>query len=533
MGDKGYFRFEIKEDGLYCTVYPPNEHQVKPTMEEIMFYINKKNIPSCDLKVIRELLDKVQTEPVSARVSTDRVFPCNEFGVYTVDPDGMTARAVFYPGFEGASDLTFDEVIRDLNHMEVKRGICESQITEFLRTRTYGREYVIACGKAVREGKDGYVDYKFNVDLKPVPKINEDGTVDFRNIENLNHVKKGDVVAVIVPEDKGDPGEDVFGRTVMPKHVRRVIFRHGRNLHISEDGLQLISDVNGHVTLENDKVFVSDVLEIVNVDVASGNIEYEGNVDVSGNVAVGFSVKATGDITIRGIVEGATIVAGGNITLIRGVQGMNKAVLTAGGNIVSKFIESAEMVTAGGNIESDSILHSKVVAQGKIIVSGRNGLIIGGDVKATKLIEVKTIGNAMGTATVIGVGVDANMKKRIDTLKKELEQLGDSKIQLDQIMAVLRKKQMAQGKLEPEKMELMQKTMRNLLLTEQNIKNYKKELDELRNCMAEDTNARVKVSNTAHIGTKLVFGDLMMFLKQKYDYCQFVKEGADIKSIPL
>jgi len=24
-----------------------------------------------------------------------------------------------------------------------------------------------------------------------------------------------------------------------------------------------------------------------------------------------------------------------------------------------------------------------------------------------------------------------------------------------------------------------------------------------------------------------------MFLKQKYDYCQFVKEGADIKSAPI
>ena len=32
---------------------------------------------------------------------------------------------------------------------------------------------------------------------------------------------------------------------------------------------------------------------------------------------------------------------------------------------------------------------------------------------------------------------------------------------------------------------------------------------------------------------KLMFGDICMFLKEKYDYCQFRKEGAEIKSLPL
>ena len=52
-----------------------------------------------------------------------------------------------------------------------------------------------------------------------------------------------------------------------------------------------------------------------------------------------------------------------------------------------KFIESAENVSAGGSIEADSILHSKVTAKSTIKASGRNGLIIGGDVKAVNMIE--------------------------------------------------------------------------------------------------------------------------------------------------
>ena len=85
------------------------------------------------------------------------------------------------------------------------------------------------------------------------------------------------------PEDRGTPGEDLLGRKVMPKKVKHVIFRHGRDLTVSEDGLQLISSVSGHVTLENDKVFVSNVLEIVDVDNSTGDIDYQGNVNIKGN----------------------------------------------------------------------------------------------------------------------------------------------------------------------------------------------------------------------------------------------------------
>ena len=57
------------------------------------------------------------------------------------------------------------------------------------------------------------------------------------------------------------------------------------------------------------------------------------------------------------------------------------------------------------------------------------------------MIEAKTIGNAMGTNTTVGVGVDPAMKRRVDELKNSLDKLGNNKIQLNQILSVLRKKQ--------------------------------------------------------------------------------------------
>ncbi len=42
--------------------------------------------------------------------------------------------------------------------------------------------------------------------------MNDDGTVDFHSLENVNHVKQGDVVAVLHPEDMGDAGTDILER---------------------------------------------------------------------------------------------------------------------------------------------------------------------------------------------------------------------------------------------------------------------------------------------------------------------------------
>lgn len=528
----GYFQFDSRPDGLYLLVFPPANGGRTANIDDVMYYIDKKKIP-CDIVKVNEAVKLGKNSQSEIKVSEENVHPFAEFGDYRISADCMRVEVIFYPPFVGADMLSSDEIVKDLQYLGIKNGIDMDAIGEFLNNREYGKTYYVAQGTAPREGADGYIEYQFNTDLKPRPKMNDDGTVDFHTLENINHISKGDVVAVLHKEDPGDDGVDVLGRRVAPRKVKRVIFRHGRNLTQSEDGTQLISQVSGHVVLEDDKVFVSNVLELVDVDNSTGDIDYDGDVSIKGNVLAGFTVKASGDITVSGIVEGATVIAGGSITFNRGIQGMNKAVIKAGGNIVSKFIESAESVTAGGSIETDSILHSNVSAKNAIKASGRNGLIIGGEVKSVFMIEAKTIGNSMGTNTTVGVGVNPAMKRRVDELKNSLGKLGDNKIRLNQVLAALRKKQETEGSLDADKHELQTKTMRNVIMIEQEINKQKKELEELRGQLGEEKNACIKVYDAAYVGVKLVFGDQCMFLKEKYDYCQFVKEGADIKCSSL
>lgn len=530
---RGYFQFNSRGNGLFLTVYPPETGQQPVPVNEILYYIDKKKLPSCDAAQLGEAVHKGASAVTTIKISNETVFPVREFADYHMSSDCMSVEAVFYPPFEGAEELSAAEIKKDLENIGVKAGIDETAIQKFIDEKNYFESCIVARGQHPKEGSDGYVEYKFNTDLKPRPKMNPDGTVDFHTLENVNHIKEGQVVAVLHPEDRGEPGFDLLGRPVLPRKVKHVVFRYGKNMVVSEDGLSLISKVSGHVTLEGDKIFVSNAMEVVDVDASTGDINYDGNVIVKGNVLAGFSIKASGDVVVSGIVEGAKIIAGGNITFNRGVQGMNKAVIKAGGNIVSKFIESAELVQADGNIETDSILHSKVSAKGSVTASGKNGLIVGGEVRSIVLIQAKNIGNEMGTATVVGVGVDPAAKKRVDELKKNLEEMGNSKIQLNQIMSALRKKQEAEGTLDDAKKQMQQKTMRNLIMLEQDLTAQKKELEEIRQLLSEDSNARIKINGNAYVGTKMLFGDQSYFLKEKYTFCQFMKEKGDIKCLAL
>ncbi len=163
------------------------------------------------------------------------------------------------------------------------------------------------------------------------------------------------------------------------------------------------SNVNGNVTLAEGTVFVSDKVA-ADVDASTGDIEYEGNVEViTGTVRTGFTIRAKGDIEINGVVEGATLIAGGDVVIKRGVQGMGKG-RAIRGDICAQFFESAN-VFADGDVLAGSILHSHIQSGGKVVIHGRKGFIVGGELICETYVEANSIGNRMETQTIVKVGV--------------------------------------------------------------------------------------------------------------------------------
>ena len=527
MDKNGFFRFSTKDGATYVSIFPPTGAGKPVTLENIEAYLNLKNFGEYDLKNVSSQLNSVGTEG-TFKLSDVAITNYTAFCDYKITPNNMYVMATMYPGVNSATPVSPNEILRDLEAKGIKFGINRQQIATLVSEQAYNTTVVIATGQPPVEGHDARIEYLFNYDLNAKPAIKEDGTVDYKELDLISQVKAGQTVAKMIPEDRGTPGTDVFEKRVEPKRVTKINFKYGKNLYISEDGLSLITKVSGQVTLEGEKVFVSDTYEVpVDVDMSTGNIDFDGNVLVRGTVRSGFKIKATGDVNVYGVVEGAEIEAGGDVMINRGVQGMNKAVIKAGGNVVSKFMESSTVVCQG-DLETDSILHSNVSCGGSINVTGRNGLIVGGNVRATVGIDAKEIGNEMGTNTELSVGIDPAVRRRVKELTDALKKEQDDKEKLNQAVTLLRKKKDIEGSLDEAKTEMLQKSMRNIILLEQQIKKDTAELNECQQKASENDKAYIKVLKDIYPGCKLTFGTSAMIIKDKISYCRFVKRGADV-----
>ena len=281
----------------------------------------------------------------------------------------------------------------------------------------------IAEGIEPLNGENGRVVELFNRTSNAHTSVTDDENIDFKNLNWLQNVSAGDVICNIIPPTESIDGRTVYNEEVAAKPGKSAAVPRGAHTSINEEGTALIADIEGHVTFHHNAFHVDNTLVITgNVDNLTGNLDVIGDVVVSGNIATGFSVCATGNITVRGLVEGATLKSEKDIQVALGVKGNQRGVLKASGNIICKYIESSS-VTAGGNIYSESIVNSTVQCGGDIVATSGHGTIIGGIANAKKSIRAKIMGNELNRTTSINAGIEMPSVQSIEKLRTELEEM--------------------------------------------------------------------------------------------------------------
>jgi uncharacterized protein len=531
-GRNGYFQLVMKGDGTYIKLTEAEQGGNPVFYDEISNYLIDRKVYEYDKIAIGRALTSLK-DTIEVKI-TDTIFPpIDECVKIVLDEEHMYAKGRFYPSSTNGHAISKDDIISALVLAKVKCGLDEQAINEFLLEKRFCTDYFLAKATPTIPGRDAVITYHFNTDLTLKPKTNEDGSVDFHKLDMISHCNKGDLLATLEPMDPGRPGIDVCGNIVRPSKVINQILRHGNKIHLSEDGQKMYSDVDGHVSLTDGRVFVSDTYEVVaNVDAATGDITYDGNVVVKGNVITGFSIRAKGDVEVNGAVEGAYIEAGGQIVLKLGIQGMNKGILKANGNIISKFIENAEVI-AGGYVSTESILHSKVSAKGDIVVGGKRGFVTGGEIRSGTMITVNSAGSQMGTFTLLEVGIDPNVLVEFRDLEKKIASMTTDKEKLAQALSVFRKKMTLGTQLTPEKKQYLKQVTQNNIVMETQIKEARKRYDDLKIEMDNNSTGCIKVTDTVYTGTKLVISNVVFFVRDNIQHSKFIRDRADIKVLPL
>lgn len=523
----GYFQIIKQENGTYVKLFPEVGKGKKIEFDEIREYLESNKIEDCNFVELGKKLKNLEKEEI-VQVSNYVGYKINEYMKVTLSENKMMAKVRFYPPSNDGERLSIDEMHSDLKNAGVVYGVDERVFLFQQKTPLYCTDFIIAKGKPVREGKDAYVEYFFNTDRRIKPKRNEDGSVDFHQLNNISHIQAGDVLAELHPADLGEKGINVCGEDVKPRMVSNKALKFGKNIELSEDKLKMMSKVNGHATLEGDRVFVSDCYDVpADVDNSTGDIDYEGNVVVHGNVRTGFKIKAAGDIEVFGTVEGAELIAGGQVILHHGMQGMTRGKIVAKGNIVSKFIESSRVFTEGF-IEAEEIIQSQVAAKGDVTVNGQRGHIIGGYIRSSSNVIAKTIGSGMGITTLVEVGYDPDTQDKIKKLKEEIAEKNAEYKKSVQVVEVLNKR-LNSGMITKEQRVTLKDTLVLINKLKEELFKLQEEIDDATTKVTGNKDSCVKVKGNIYMGVQLrICGDYYN-VNEDLSYCKFYRVNGEVK----
>lgn len=306
----------------------------------------------------------------------------------------------------------------------------------------YHENVLFASGKAPVDGIDGRFQSLIPEMKERSPYISDKGLTNFRELGGILTVGAGDSLLRCVPATPGEPGIDLFGRLIPAKAGKNTSFsskREGSVLHPNDPTL-LVAAIHGCPILKKDTVTVEPLFVVDTVDMGSGNVNFEGSVHVKGDVHPGMTIQATGDIHVDGMVERATLIAGGEIEVKGGVLGQSErdekfhAVIRCQGSFNAQFVQNAVIFAGNGIFIQEVAMQSELVARHQVLVGGKRGKgqLAGGTARASILVQARVLGASSHAKTVLTVGPDkasyvrlaelvvarqAAEAKRVDVLK--------------------------------------------------------------------------------------------------------------------
>ena len=283
---------------------------------------------------------------------------------------------------------------------------------------------VAAIGREPKSGNEGEIIYHELIDWD-LPTLS---THPFHVVT----VQENEILAQKLP-----PGPIEHGYTVTGQHIpykpESLKFPAGENTHLSEDGLTLYASVDGYISLDNGKISVKEGLRIPgDIDYNSGNISYHGKIIIEGDVRAGHQVHSDSDIEVFGCIEGANVSSGGNIMVHNGINGLEKSLVTADGNIHTDYIQDANVIAEGDVLIERYVSRSVIEAYGNIQVDVKAGLIRGGVTWSEKLVTANVAGSTACIPTTIKIqpNLKEEQQQEVQVLSQRLHMLEDEQSQI-------------------------------------------------------------------------------------------------------
>lgn len=454
-----------------------------------------------------------------------------------VSQDKMLGVISFQEPENGGKKLTLDGIRQNMQSAGIVSGLNKELIASLVEEKKYNHKYLVARGKPPIHGQDGTLELLFNTNTEEIaslrPKENEDGSVDFKSLDIIQTIKKDQLLAKITHPTIGEAGESVLGRQIKPNRGKVKRLPKGKNVYTSEDGLSLLSSIEGQLVYDLGRINISETYVVEgDAGVATGDIDFSGNVLVTGNVESGFTIKAGGNVEVQGFVEEATIIAGDGILLRHGIQGKDKGKLVAGGDIVAKFIQNS-IVETKGSLYTEAIMHSQVEVGDSVIVEVNKGLIAGGTVQATNLISAKIIGSPMSTTTTVKISMALSLQHQYNTAQTDLTKKRQQLDQIEKNISFIQEK-LAKGETIPRaRLERVKPMITLQKQLSDEVETIQAEYQSLAAMLQDYKEGAIQVSDVMYPGCKVVMGTLTKHIREDIKYAKIYIRDNEIKIDPF
>jgi len=529
----GRLSVKIYKTGVFLTVYPPLGEGSPIAMADVTKRLSFRGVAGVDPGLLNKIIKDKKGEPVlisNQKPKQGNDSSCN----IEIGSEQMKAFVTVFPARPGGRDLEVNDIVVSLKNMGIGYGLKEADIKQALDEDKINAPFVGAEGDHPVNGNNAEIRYYVRTEKKVNFKEDQSGRVDYKDLDMIENVVVGQLLAEKIPAQKGKLGRNLFGMVLPAKDGSDVELKQGKGTILSEDKMRLTAEVNGQVLYALGKLSVETVYRINgDVGVKTGNITFLGSIVITGNVEDNYSVKAAGNIEIYGTVQKAIIEADGDIIVRQGVTGREEArVESTGGNIVAKFIQNATVITERDIIVQEGILHSHLMAGGKISCKGKRGQIVGGTIQAAQLISAKIIGSQANPQTDLIVGVNPKILKQINEYEDKKNENQDKFDQLTKTMRTLRaRKEADPASFSPENEAHLQKLEAGTKKLEKRIQEYDKEIQTLTAYMDEQAaNGRVSVEKTIFPGVSIRIRNADFKLRHETKAKTFFEESGQVRS---
>lgn len=529
----GKFKVRTTKSGIWLTVTAPRGGGGRIAVADINNKLFSLKIGNTNAKRIDKEVEKPSGKPVKIGEWT----PNPEYDstlTVEISDDEMKAFVHFVPPRYSGRHMETDDVIDSLKRSGVVLGINEEQIKDYLEKMEYTNPLLAAEGQKTRNGSDAYIDYKVRIDKSDINFAeDEKGQVDFKNLDLLENVVVGQVLAVKVPSQQGIPGRTVTNRILPAKSGKDIPFRYGKGTILSEDGTELTAEINGQVVYQSGKISVDPVFFVKgDVSLETGNVVFLGSVVVGGSVQDNFIVKAAGNIEIKGSVQKAFLEAEGDIIVRQGIMGRDEAKIeSTSGSVYANFIQSAKVYAEKDVIASEGIIHSNVDAGNRIICNGKRARIVGGLLRAGEEVNARNLGSDSFTKTDVRVGINPKVLQQVSDIENLKNQVSDELEKLKKDVATLTiSKSSSGGHLPKDKEELFTKLSTQKQKTEERLNELTLELEELKAYLGMlEHKGKVCAEQTMFPGVEIYIKDKRFPVKDPYNFIKFSLEGGEIR----